>query len=89
MEALHRFFTIGLATRLEPLPALSYDVVPVQEGDGPIDESSHLGHGQWLKPRMTPFAPLTFERAKQCAMEPWFRTCVEAWTRVFLSLIHI
>ena len=86
MEALHRFFTIGLATRLEPLPALSYDVVPVQEGDGPVDESSHLGHGQWLKPRMTPFAPLTFERAKQCAMEPWFRTCVEAWTRVFRLL---
>ena len=86
MEALHRFFTIGLATRLEPLPALSYDVVPVQEGDGPVDESSHLGHGQWLKPRMTPFAPLTLERAKQCATEPWFRACVEAWTRVFRLL---
>ena len=86
MEALHRFFTIGLAIRLQPLPALSYDVVPSREDDGPVDECSNLGHGQWLKPRMTPFAPLTFERAKQFATEPWFRTCVETWTRVFRLL---
>lgn len=84
--AMQRFFTVGLALQLEPLPRLSYDVVSRSPDEPDTDTTMDVGQGQRLKPRMTSFAPHTLAQARQFLSDPRVRECVDAWTKVLLLL---
>ncbi|WFC94829.1 hypothetical protein MBRA1_001465 [Malassezia brasiliensis] len=86
-EAAQSFFTAGFPCYLEPLPILSYDVVPAADTET-SDSGDELsaGQGMRLQPELTP-----------CDVQPWpviarelqtdsFQHAVACWAKIFVML---
>lgn len=80
------FFTVGLATKLEPLPDLSYEIVDGHDYDSDTSDEWNAGHGQRLEPRLTTFSPLHMEAVLRAVEAPQAQESIEAWRKLFVLL---
>lgn len=85
-DHLQRFFTIGLALRLEPLPKLSYDLVKRNQENNDARDAFDIGQGQRLKPRISTFPPTTFDHVKEFLSDSRLCECVRTWSEIFSIL---
>ena len=85
-DHLQRFFTIGLALRLEPLPKLSYDLVKRNQENNDARDAFDIGQGQRLKPRISTFSPTTFDHVKEFLSDSRLCECVRTWSEIFSIL---
>lgn len=84
-QIFESYFTVGLASHLEPLPSLLYEIVATDDSQKAEDERN-AGPGKRLNPRLETYHTQSFETLKRMASNPNVSESVEAWKKLLILL---